>query len=471
MDFEAFRARMERAFGADFAAVELNSSGAAESATQSIGAVAAARDQTIFLSRSFFAQSLKRQEFILAHEFGHIAQKRAGKIEQKARFPDRIREALIEVDANLAAADALAGRRARCVLADKPERMARWEEAGHYYTTLLFMLMNGVDKKTSLRRAFFCQMPDEVYEFDAVAAGADYAQDTVPGSLAISLLGLKPATETIQTKTVRFHSHDEFGFPSEYDQKVETPDSKARRHQLDHEVQVGLHCLVGSVINNPDVEVDFRSKVLKSIEASDDLTFDLTFGLALHAFGDSFAHVDAKAHNYPEPLGHAFDTKLGDLLKNIPLLGSQFYNIRSPDNIYQHGSAYDTYLWALDDILGKPNHYKDEKWTSKNLKIILKLWNLIDIQCSEDTKLCKDKENEMAKKKNEYYCDYIRNIIIENGFLTSGELEYAPEKIEGTYWARFQKQHIDMIPNSESENVLLTVRKHAQEWALHASQK
>jgi hypothetical protein len=68
-------------------------------------------------------------------------------------------------------------------------------------------------------------------------------------------------------------------------------------------VQSGLHALNGAPAEG---ETARRTRILQSI---DPIANTLEFGLALHAFGDSYAHREADgAHMFPTIVGHAPDS-------------------------------------------------------------------------------------------------------------------------------------------------------------------
>ncbi len=76
-----------------------------------------------------------------------------------------------EAEAHAAARAALAGQHFRPALALDPRDPACWEEAGHYYTVYFVLLACGVRDPLARQVAFYCQLPDEVSELDAVRAG------------------------------------------------------------------------------------------------------------------------------------------------------------------------------------------------------------------------------------------------------------------------------------------------------------
>ena len=313
-----FRERMEDAFRARFSNVSLRRVFQFRGALR--GAFAATAANGITLSRSYFALGPRSQEWVLAHELAHVVQKALphpwdGGIPSEAH-----RAVLLEAEANAAASAALAGRPARCKTPDAPARPAPWGPAGHYYTSLFVMLAAGMEYDKAKRRAFFCQMPDEVFEFDATSADIDFIARNVEFGLNFGKKTLA-AGEVSMLQNVRWASRTLFDLNYSYmpgsftfsgatfyratDTRfrphAESRAENAARMMQDLEVSLGLHSLSGG---NANAEIAFRKQTL--IDTKDD---DLSFGLALHAFGDAYAHEDLAepGRMYPQILGHAID--------------------------------------------------------------------------------------------------------------------------------------------------------------------
>ena len=76
------------------------------------------------------------------------------------------------------------GKRFRPRLADRGGGPRAYSEAGHYYTVYYLLLAAGAQTSDAAEMAFYCQMPDQVIEFDALNAGYDYlarVADNTPG--------------------------------------------------------------------------------------------------------------------------------------------------------------------------------------------------------------------------------------------------------------------------------------------------
>ena len=198
---------------------------------------------------------------MLAHEIAHVLQRRNAGGQARAASLEAL-----ETEADTAARAVASGTRATCRLADPGGVPRAWGEAGHYYTALYVMLAAGMDKATAATQAFYAQMPDQVIEFDATRAGA---------RLAV-VNGIKDTT-------------------------IIHPPGTAKVIDQSHIVQEGLHCLNGG---NAEQETSYRSRVLIAVPID-----SLEFGLAIHPFGDSYAHrvLNNQAVLYSRGAGHLVD--------------------------------------------------------------------------------------------------------------------------------------------------------------------
>ncbi len=218
--------------------------------------------ETTYDPRSDFGQRL------LAHELAHVIQKRLGKdgIGQK-RVPSALE---LEIEAEEAALLVQQDKRSFPVTADPTNLPRFWGPEGHYYTVYLMALTAGVSDFTASALAFYAQMPDQVRDWDAVVAGKAWAE-------TVAVRAILPVSGRLITRPLEPHI----------------------------DIQKALHCLTG---NNAKAETAFRSKILDKL----DLKSVFEYGLALHAFGDSFAHRDSdtdSASMYLTPYGHLFQGK------------------------------------------------------------------------------------------------------------------------------------------------------------------
>ena len=196
---------------------------------------------------------------VLAHEFAHIAQFRRGRA-GGSHAP----EYLLEQEVACASLAVLAGRSYRCIKPAGTCHTLAWGVAGHYYTVYFILLAAGVDPVVAKQLAFFAQMPDQVDELDATSAGKDLILRGIGGD----------------------------DFPTAQDIAASLGDVQ---------VQKGLHALTGG---DAEMETTGRAKRLRSATLG-----SFEFGLALHAYGDSYAHrrIDHPAKMYSAALGHAVE--------------------------------------------------------------------------------------------------------------------------------------------------------------------
>ena len=332
---------MERAFGEDFGNVTIEQSRRATAATAALGTIAATAGNRICVSADFFRHRPEFCRRVLAHELAHVVQKRRFDPAISSMALDRRYRGLIEAEAHVAADHAVRGERAKVALSDAPAILAAWGPAGHYYTTYFVMLAAGIDADKAKTRAFFCQLPDQVFEFDAVAAtldAIDYKGFETTAAIGAWKTGAKYSTP----------SHGVEGYPGQKpnpelhweSHTVMRPAGRvmiktvvqgwyhstpARRMEIDREVMMGLHGLTGGWAQT---ETAFREQMLK--EAHD----DLEFGLALHPYGDSFAHRQISNPNFmykASHLGHGPDG-------------------HEPDNIAARGGKNGMYLTYVERL-------------------------------------------------------------------------------------------------------------------------
>lgn len=218
---------------------------------------------------------------IIAHELVHVVQKQRG-LGSRTGPSGAGHDAAIEAEASLGALSLCAGRGFRPRLADAPAVPRLWGPAGHYYTCYFVMLAAGLDSEVARLRAVFCQLPDQALNFDATAAAID-------ALVSADSLFLREGV-----RAAGFNTANPW-------QAGETTDEKRARILQDAQVESGLHSLTGA---SSSIEQAFRMGVLHQMFNSRD---HLAIGLGLHAFGDSFAHVD-QSHSavmYKNGIGHA----------------------------------------------------------------------------------------------------------------------------------------------------------------------
>lgn len=249
---------------------------------------ACAVGNTVHLRETDYLPGTQSGLNLLAHEVAHLVQKSRG-----ACRPASI--AAAEADAAAAAVAVLSGRHAVCCVADDSAVPRFWGFAGHYYTVYFVLLAAGVDDLTAGQMAFYSQMPDQIKELAAVPAGFDM----VVNRAKAKVLGRvdHAAAQRAAEKVAR-----------------------------DYEVQEGLHCLNGGPSS---VETIKRASYLRSLPFG-----SFVFGIALHPYGDSFAHrqMHDAGRMYDPGFGHAKDG-------------------HGPDHIQERRGLYMQYLEGLYDIV------------------------------------------------------------------------------------------------------------------------
>jgi hypothetical protein len=310
---------MEDYFGADFRAVRLHRTLATDSANRCIGSVAFTIGEHIGFGSGFDESYGSLFNYVLAHELTHVLQKRL----PKRTFFDCSLEApsALEREAVWVASGVLAGQSVCVGLSDTAEVPRFWGPAGHYYTVYLCSIWAKCSISEAYSNAFFAQMPDQVEELDATESGYDIGRNVAKLPFQF---GYREGTQII----------------------------------TDINVQRGLHALTGGKAGE---ETFKRRKILEYLKPG------LAFSLALHAFGDSFAHRKSESDEsqmYSPPLGHA-----AELLS--------FKNPYKVDYINLHQKLYMDYGKQMFDILcskfGKlPKEFKEQRrqQLEKHLEVI-----------------------------------------------------------------------------------------------------
>jgi hypothetical protein len=244
---------MEHGLGEDFHRVTLSVREGAG------GPVAYTVGEHIVISARWYRPDTWLGRFVLAHELAHVVQKRRGSSSAVGSCAEPCPDA-VEAEAHTAAVAVTSDGRFACALADRSESRRFWGFAGHYYTVYFILLAAGIEDEVAARMALYAQLPDLVAELDATRAGLRYVLDpTVPvwSSLGVTQL----------------------------------------------QIQIGLHALSGRPSSE---ETKSRSVRLRAAHLN---TFE--FGLAIHPYGDSFAHrrLDDDTRMYNAPLGHFVEVR------------------------------------------------------------------------------------------------------------------------------------------------------------------
>lgn len=298
------RARLEDCFGANLGDILVHVSEESDSANLALGSIAFTVGRHVCFSRR--ALSLLPQNFtaILAHELAHIVQRRPGVRSQMVGSPD-VRA--LEAEAGQASALVLTGQPVRDLTYDPIDAPRCYGPAGHYYTAFYTALAVGLSPDAASKIAFYTQLPDLVCELDAIESGKFWGFW---------------ATAVYFEPVPKLCSHV---LPEEY-QKFWAASTEISIDKMIHhwQMQAGLHALTGG---DALQETEHRRKILRRYKpAANDF---LPFGLAVHAFGDSFAHRDFHdgKNMYGPPAGHAAD------IINAPLWFEGYSSGHDPDNI------------------------------------------------------------------------------------------------------------------------------------------
>ena len=259
---------MQSCFSANFRNVRLHRTLASDSANRAIGSFAFTIHEHIGLRAGLDESHGALFNYVLAHELAHVLQKRLPNTSNGRSFGKTV--FALEKEAEWAASRAVAGLPVSVCLSDTAEAPRFWGPAGHYYTVYLCSIWAKCSIDQASKNAFYAQMPDQVEELDATAVGEDYFARSFGRSGPLR----DPSPDYA----------DPDGMPQMFN---------------DLAVQKGLHALTGA---NAREETTKRREILENLQPG------FAFALALHAFGDSFAHRKAdndECEMYSPPLGHA----------------------------------------------------------------------------------------------------------------------------------------------------------------------
>ena len=466
-----FRSRMERAFGECFADVVIRRSHAVDA---HFGGVAATVDQNILIGDGFFSLTPPRREIVLAHELAHVVQKRRPAPASAGALLSPRYRARLEAEAHLAAVEAIRGGRPACRLPDVPGIPSAWGPAGHYWTCYFVMLAAGVKEDEAQKRAFFCQMPDQVREFDASCAGIDWAELDLGIPRGSPLWGQFPSTDpqSVPTHVVthvtharsRFTDFEEYTTTTQYIEPVpQTLKAEMEQRQLDLDISEGLHSLTGG---NASGEVMYRE--LQLVLHSDD---PLAYGLALHAYGDSYAHQDMSDSElmYAPIVGHSIGLLRPGEAKDTTgsYFGRAMDNAHEPDDISNpkpgRSSLYHFYVRNLYRIVCSTLGNKPRISQAAVLDALKKL---TDMKFVEMVNGFDDDHKQIIKSSA------VRGAIRDS--LKIAPAPYQPETEPGDYWRRFWPNHSAIITNANkrgAQEVFDQVREIGHQWRRESEQR
>jgi Domain of unknown function (DUF4157) len=305
---DSLRLRIQESLGVSLKHVRIHRDEESLAANRALGSLAFAVDGHICLRPGFDASLGPMYSYVLAHELVHVAQKQKGKACAAPSTAPSV--ARVEAEANEIAFQILAGKTVSRITPDPSPDPSCWGPAGHYWTVYFASMAAGLDKQEAKDNAFFAQMPDQVDELDATDEGEGF----YPNYLGFVIPG----------------------------------DGTANRLLRRIAVQKGLHALTGWSAEN---ETTYRTNILKTTKPG---TFE--FALALHPFGDSFAHriVNGGARMYSGPAGHAVEVHASDcagVVNSGNLKSACFENAYAVDNLSRRSDLYQRYGLAMYDLL------------------------------------------------------------------------------------------------------------------------
>lgn len=405
------RAHLEHVFDADLSHVRIHRSATAAAILDTLGAVACTDGEHILFAEGRYRPDRKDGLWLLAHEIAHVVQKRRG---QDAAV-GAASSSVIELEAGLAAECALEGVPAGPMSGDSSPDLRCWGEGGHYYSIFYAAAAAGYSASDACLMATRAQLPDEVHEYDATHVG-------IAGG-AVSLM-----TNPTDAVTV--------AIPELIRNQAEVPvpaGSISPAYRYARTIQRGLHCLSGHPVG--EVVAARRAAVLRYKPS------DFAFGLALHPFGDSYAHQNDNGRMFEGLLGH-FHQK--------PVEGA------APDT-HHHDDESDEALGKCVDFL----HRRPERFREY-------LVSLYDTLCEADLNLPRRRSLDQVKtfvgavlapdvaghkhggkpepKKNirQVQIDRLRKEIADmlpaEGKNPGANLQYQPETEDPVFWGAYLKR-------------------------------
>jgi hypothetical protein len=326
LDIE-FRRNAECFYSADFSDVRMHWETAVHATSIGIRAASYGSRDVLLFGRCDYDDPLVRS--VLIHELCHVAQKKAAR-DSQTTWVDPSYIALLEAQATDAEHRFKLGLGAP-VLSPCPSAITlEWNPSGHYYTVYLIGLATGMHPDRAQRVALFSQVADLVDELDATWCGFDYMR--------------------------------------EYNRYQNNPTTDVFAGMINElAVQQGLHTLTGRPAKK---ETQVRREIMLSA-----MHDDFIFGLAAHAYGDSFAHrmIDQDSLMYSWPIGHAVEWLNGR-------------DPHCPDFIGQRPGLYADYADALWNVFGQQNKTDGARGIKKD-DLIAQLYKMACTDLTEQKRI------------------------------------------------------------------------------------
>jgi len=292
------RSRLEEGFGKSLRHIRIHRTEESAAANRLLGSMAFTVGNHICLSSALARGGIEFFPQVMAHEVAHVVQKELGSAGGHAAVPVHL--SALEREADAAARAVIGGGKVSGLTPDPSVEPRCWGPAGHYYTVFLASVQAGLPLDDCKANAFYAQMPDQVTELDAIPAGTDWGKRLV-------IHGPSNANTDLML--------------------------------TDWQVQIGLHSLSGWAAS---AETSYRKKILDTLEPG-----SFEFGLALHCYGDSYAHrvFNGGGRMYKAPMGHAVEVLNGN-------------NPHCPDHMEMRPDLYREYGLSLFDMFV-------ERWQTK----------------------------------------------------------------------------------------------------------
>jgi uncharacterized protein DUF4157/uncharacterized protein DUF6765 len=338
------RAQLEDHFQADLSTVRVHTGEEACRLNSRLGTWAVTLGEDIFVLKPLYAPDHLWGKFLLAHEVAHVLQKRLHRIsphrqaDSKGRLLSRL-----EQEANDAARSLILGKRCNALSPDSDNCGRAFGPVGHYYTVYFVCLAAGLSPSAASELAYYAQIADQISEIDATAVIKEWSatywkkmqEDSEPW-LGQHIKGHTPKRSHLDAWLKRYVERDTILM-------MQCPADFVAI------VQRGLHCLTGGLSFD---EASYRSKRLEAGNIGE----PVSYGLAIHAFGDSFAHRvrGDERHLYLTGAGHAVEalqTPFGSLYE---YWGTGDVTVaHCVDNISFRKELYEQYGISLYRILCK----------------------------------------------------------------------------------------------------------------------